>query len=1032
MGASASLSLCNDSSSVRILRPPKIKPEPITSTLVTQPELTTRCVFGVALETLREDGQMICGIPLVFRDMVDFLDNKGLHYRGLFRLSGSVVQTRQLRQRWDRGERVDLDEQDVPTVASLLKLFLRELPTPIVPETHRKQLVQCLTGCTDRAEINQSLKENLCHLPEDNFFLLSYLIHFLSKVAKHSQSNNMPVENLATIFGPCIFHVPAGPRMLEEQNVCNALLLHLLRHQKSLLIKTPGDMAVPSIESSSPPPPTLSSNFRFEVRPGHCNSVQSNVERLEGDSNSTFGPGDLHETTWMHSQVNSPDTLGRGGETSPDVSADIQKLSPNQEVREESSDNTESGFVPSCSTDLRPDQHLHRGTPSQDIQGQPQELECTTQGNFSQNKMSPFISMSRGEKVEEEEVENRTSSSSITEDSLTASADAGQASQPESMLSCIVNKEQNTTTAPEWNARRGGRGGGGRSGSPDGQHVCRGTNKSRDSPSLKLQALESDLGPMTPSVDPQAQESLPAQQQPQSAEEESLYMTYKLLLHPSPSPSTHDHQTVDSQPEFTSSPHSSLSSPVLSVAGLPTGISGNDTLPSPPGPQTSPLLSRFMTTDIPVPSPRCPSLSHSLRYNLDPDAAPSSPCSQHIRMARSNVRTEQDEGSVSISLLNRHIHTLRKRIRRFEERFEQDKHYKPAHNDKIAHPEMARLMKELIKSRKQLKELKLRQSEDGELREHGGSNHLAERYGTNTDQRGAALAENELQQLNNSNTKPDFEETVNIITNRLKERRRELGLPDSIKEMSHFQMTLEKTSLQKCLLYFESLHGRPSTRLERTLMKPYYDRYRLLKQLLLSSAAAAVITTINEEDDSDEESPTQQNPMQQLLWLKSPRCVSPDELLHLSSPEMSETPLASPLEEVKRFQPQIMTMATLHEASRPELLDHLRMARAEKRQLHHVLRDFEDHFYMQTGCVRRRTVDQWQRSTASTRTSKQSSAYWRPCSVNNRTQARLAELAHSGMFVKSNGLQSFHCSGVILWHALYVNALYKKRTDRHW
>lgn len=27
-------------------------------------------------------------------------------------------------------------------------------------------------------------------------------------------------------------------------------------------------------------------------------------------------------------------------------------------------------------------------------------------------------------------------------------------------------------------------------------------------------------------------------------------------------------------------------------------------------------------------------------------------------------------------MLNRHIHTLRKRIRRFEERFEQEKHYK--------------------------------------------------------------------------------------------------------------------------------------------------------------------------------------------------------------------------------------------------------------------------------------------------------------------------------------------------------------------
>ncbi|XP_068597108.1 protein FAM13C-like [Brachionichthys hirsutus] len=866
MGASASLSLCKDSSSVRILRPPKIRPEPITSTLVTEPELAARCVFGVALETLREDGQMMCGIPLVLRDMVAFLDNTGLHRRGLFRLCGSVVETRQLRQRWDSCKRVDLDEQEVPTVASLLKLFLRELPTPIVPESHRKQLLQSLTGRTDEAEINQSLKENLCHLPEDNLVVLSYLIHFLSRVAEHSQSNHMPVENLATIFGPCIFRVPAGARMLEEQNVSNALLLHLLRHQKSLFIRTPGDMAVPSIASSSPHPPTLSSHLCFEAhpccqdQPSRCSSAQSNEERLGGEADSTAGTGDLHQTIWTHPQVSR---------------------------------------------------------------------------SFPQNNTSLFTSTSREKKLEEEdEVETQTPSSSGTDDRsmesllpgrikdlqpivFQASADAGHT---ESLLSYVVCEGEDTTSVSEWK-----------------------------SPSLKLQALEADLGPMPPPVDPQAQDRLPAQQQPLSAEEESLYLTHELLLHPSPS--TQDHQAVDSQPAFTSPPHASLSSPVLATAALPTGISGNDTLPSSPGPQLSPLLSRFTTTDIPVPSPRCPSLSRSLRYNLDPDAAPSPPRSQHIRMARSNARTEPDEGSVPVSVLNRQIHTLRKRIRRFEERFEQDKRYKPAHNDKIAHPEMARLMKELIKSRKQLKELKLRQSEDGELRGRGGSNHSAETYRTKVDQRGAALAETELQQLNNSNTKPEFEETVSIISNRLKEKRQELGLPDSIKEMSHFQMTLEKTSLQKCLLYFENLHGRPSTRLERTLMKPYYDRYRLLKQLLLSSAAAAVITTINEEDGSDEESPKQQSPMQQLLWLKSPRCVSPDELLHLSSPEMSETPLASPLEEVKRLQPQIVTMATLHEASRPELLDHLRTARVEKRRLHHVLQEFEDHFYMQTGRV---------------------------------------------------------------------------------
>lgn len=85
----------------------------------------------------------------------------GMHHRGLFRLCSSVVRTRQLRQRWDRGEKVDLgQEEDVPTVASLLKLFFRELPIPVVPEPQRKQLIVCLTGTVLGDETGLTLLES--------------------------------------------------------------------------------------------------------------------------------------------------------------------------------------------------------------------------------------------------------------------------------------------------------------------------------------------------------------------------------------------------------------------------------------------------------------------------------------------------------------------------------------------------------------------------------------------------------------------------------------------------------------------------------------------------------------------------------------------------------------------------------------------------------------------------------------------------------------------------------------------------------
>lgn len=72
------------------------------------------------------------------------------------------------------------------------------------------------------------------------------------------------------------------------------------------------------------------------------------------------------------------------------------------------------------------------------------------------------------------------------------------------------------------------------------------------------------------------------------------------------------------------SPHHSPYSPQRSSPGSEGGGGGEG--------GAGALLQLLAGGPSPLPSPRCSSLSHSLRFNSDPDTAPSPPCSQQYML----------------------------------------------------------------------------------------------------------------------------------------------------------------------------------------------------------------------------------------------------------------------------------------------------------------------------------------------------------------------------------------------------------------
>ncbi|NXI34244.1 RHG24 protein, partial [Galbula dea] len=165
-------------------------------------------IFGQKLEdTVRYEkryGNRLA--PLLVEQCVDFIRQRGLKEEGLFRLPGQANLVKELQDAFDCGEKPSFDSNtDVHTVASLLKLYLRELPEPVIPYAKYEDFLSCAKMLSKEEETGlKELVKQVKSLPAVNYNLLKYICRFLDEVQSYSGVNKMSVQNLATVFGPNI------------------------------------------------------------------------------------------------------------------------------------------------------------------------------------------------------------------------------------------------------------------------------------------------------------------------------------------------------------------------------------------------------------------------------------------------------------------------------------------------------------------------------------------------------------------------------------------------------------------------------------------------------------------------------------------------------------------------------------------------------------------------------------------------------------------------------------------------------------
>ncbi|XP_017579364.1 rho GTPase-activating protein 25 isoform X2 [Pygocentrus nattereri] len=251
-------------------------------------------------------------VPMLVEKCAEFIKEHALEEEGIFRLPGQENQVKHFREAFDAGERPSFpSDTDVHTVASLLKLYLRELPEPVVPWTQYQDFLDSsLMLDATTAAGKEKLEKQISLLPKVNYNLLSYICRFLFEVQQHSKVNKMSVENLATVMGVNLFkpQVDDAISMMKGTPMIQKVMTVMIRHHELLF--------PPSKDVPPSPPPTKKAKSQ----------KASNPRSFVGWESAECEVSSLSESP-EEEEVDTPE-IERRGQQSFEAGSDGAPLSP--------------------------------------------------------------------------------------------------------------------------------------------------------------------------------------------------------------------------------------------------------------------------------------------------------------------------------------------------------------------------------------------------------------------------------------------------------------------------------------------------------------------------------------------------------------------------------------------------------------------------------------------------------------------------------------------------------------------------------
>ncbi|CAL1592836.1 unnamed protein product [Knipowitschia caucasica] len=173
------------------------------------------------------------GIPFIITKCISEIERRALKMKGIYRVNGVKTRVEKLCQAFENGkELVELSQCSPHDISNVLKLYLRQLPEPILPfhlYNHLMGLAKeslhsdsgeesCgpavgkgpelvdLGPDTNPEILNliEKLKGLLKQLPKANIATLRYIVRHLRRISELEDDNKMSPSNLGIVFGPSL------------------------------------------------------------------------------------------------------------------------------------------------------------------------------------------------------------------------------------------------------------------------------------------------------------------------------------------------------------------------------------------------------------------------------------------------------------------------------------------------------------------------------------------------------------------------------------------------------------------------------------------------------------------------------------------------------------------------------------------------------------------------------------------------------------------------------------------------------------